>query len=493
MPHALRVCLVLIVFIVMVTACAPSAQQPDSQPTAPSSTPEPTLAPSPTAEPTIAATVQVAGVDVGGLTLAEAREKLERELALQPLEITAGEARSAITPEAIALTPATDTMLEQALEADAGDTIPLEVSYDAEQLRAALEQLSSQAAQPATLTVITDTETISRSFVIQPGRRIDIDAAVTEIDERLRDPDRAKRLTLPLTPDFETDERPTPAQLQEQIEAMASEWNGVVGVYVYDLASDEVVAALNQDTVFSGASVMKVPMLLQSYINIKTFDDEQKSDLKKMIVESDNLAANDMLAASVDGVGTEDALVGALAMNEMLSGLGLEHTYQYMPYEAGDYFRQQGIRTKIGPPQEGPAPHTDADPSVRTTPAEISRIFLLISQCSNGEGALLDTFENLSAERCRDMLDLLEQNGDRTRMVAGLPPGTRVAHKSGWIEDMQADVGIVSSPGGDFLVAVYLYRELDPRKTYLTDEVAAPVIAGFTRLVYSYYNPAGRV
>jgi hypothetical protein len=50
---------------------------------------------------------------------------------------------------------------------------------------------------------------------------------------------------------------------------------------------------------------------------------------------------------------------------------------------------------------------------------------------------------------------------------------------------MQCDVGIVRSPGGDFVLAVYLYRETDQ----LYDSVAAPVIAAFARMVYTAYNP----
>ena len=74
-------------------------------------------------------------------------------------------------------------------------------------------------------------------------------------------------------------------------------------------------------------------------------------------------------------------------------------------------------------------------------------------------------------------------------MVAGLPAGTHVAHKSGWIEDMQGDVGIVHSPSGDFLMAIYIYTKIDIKKGYLEDRVATPVIASFARLVYSYFNP----
>jgi beta-lactamase class A len=126
---------------------------------------------------------------------------------------------------------------------------------------------------------------------------------------------------------------------------------------------------------------------------------------------------------------------------------------------------------------------------LRTTPAEISQVFLLIEQCRNGQGMLLTTFKQLTPARCAEMITRLESNGDMIRMRSGLPKGAIVAHKSGWIEDMQSDVGIVRSPGGDFLMAIYLYTDIRPNKPFLTDEIAAPMIGTFARLIYSSYNP----
>ena len=181
-----------------------------------------------------------------------------------------------------------------------------------------------------------------------------------------------------------------------------------------------------------------------------------------MIVESDNYSANSMLAVSAGGTptDTDKALEGALAMSDMMKQtLGLQHTYQNMPYEAREYLvNVRGIKIKRGPPVEGSKPYTDADPVLRTTPFEMSSLFLMIEQCSHGQGILLEKFDTLSAERCKEMIKRLEQNGDKTRMLAGLPVGAVVAHKSGWIEDMQADVGIVRSPGAVSYTHLDVYK-----------------------------------
>jgi beta-lactamase class A len=503
MPIYWRAATLFVVAVLVLTACAdPTAQAITSDtnppatatvepPAAPTAAPTPSVAP--TAVPLLAKNVRVAGVDIGGLPPDQARRKLDEALAplLRPLDLQAGTAQRTIAPKDVDLQLPLDSMLAAAQSAQANARVPLEIRYDQSKMRALVQGLAQQAATPPVVSVISATKTISRSFMLSGGEQLDIDAALKQIDDRLHALGGSRRITLALTPDLSAAARPTPTELQQQIEAMADHWDGIVGMYVYDLANDQVLASLNQNTVFSGASVMKVPILLQSYIQLSSFSAAQEKWLQKMIVDSDNLSANAMLAASAGGSSTDDALAGTLAMSDMLKSLGLEHTYQYMPYEASDYLiKVRKVQIKIGPKHEGAAPYTEPDPVLRTTPAEMSRIFLMIHQCSKGSGPLLEKFaDQLSPARCQEMLDRLALNGDHKRMLAGLPAGTRVEHKSGWIEDMQSDVGIVHSPGGDFLMAIYLYEDITPGKTYLSDEVAMPVLASFARLVYTYYNP----
>ena len=214
-----------------------------------------------------------------------------------------------------------------------------------------------------------------------------------------------------------------------------------------------------------------------------------------MIIDSDNLAANKMLATSVDGDGTEAAYLGAQDMNKMFKALGLEHTYQNMPYEGSDFLIGV-LKYDIvkGPKIDGPAPNTDADPMLRTTPAEMSKIFTELYHCSQGNGELLKLYpDTLNADRCSEMLALMHDNADNSRMISGLPADAYVSHKSGWIEDMQADVGIVTTPDKQhFLMAIYVYRDLTENGGDLQDSVAGPVIGGFARLIYSAFVPQGK-
>jgi beta-lactamase class A len=485
-------------FAVLMSACTGAPAAPTVAPTAtpiPTATLPPTPAPTATPAPTptpppLGARVFVAGVDVSGLDYAAARAQLEEELAplMRPLDIRAGDSQLTLRAEDIDLELSIDGMLAAATRGD-GVRVPLQLSYDTALLRERIESLAAEVRVPPVIDVISDTETVSRSFVLRGGADLDIADAAELIDERLRAPGAPRRITLELTA-AGGDARPTPADLQAQLEAMADDWPGIAGVYVYDLASEQEIGAINERTVFNAASTIKTAIMLNAFINLDSFSKAQEEALRKMIVDSDNLAANALLSWAAGQPGTEGAIVGANQMSDMLSELGLENTYQYAPYESADYIRLYNLKIRAGPARAGEAPFTDTGRYLRTTPYEMAQVYRLIEECSRDEGVLLDEFgATLSAERCGEMIAWLEQNGDATRMMAGMPEGTIAAHKSGWIFDMQADAGIVRSSGGDYIVAIYIYRELPAAGTAIPDRIMTATIAGFSRLVYSYYNP----
>ncbi len=451
-----------------------------------------TAMPHPGADAPLPQGVHVAGIDVGGMRPAEARVRLAAALGprLHPLDLWVQTAHTTLRPEEIGLHIPLDALIDDAQSAPPGTQLALRVSYDAARLRSALEDLARRTDRQPTVVVISDAVPFSRRFASVPGQRLDVATAMRQIDAQLQLFSAPPLLTLPLQLDMRV-QHPLPAQLQAQIAALAWEWAGVVGISVSDATSGQVVAQLNEHTVFSGASVMKVAILLEAYLTHPRFTPQQERWLDAMIIESDNRAANNLLAASAGGTTPQDAARAARAMSALLHDLGLAHTYQYQPYQNDDDpINPTDLDILLGPEREGPPPYTNADRVLRSTPAEMSRIFLWIAQCSQGSGMLLERFPgSLTAARCQEMLNRLHQNGDHTRMLAGLPAGTRVAHKSGWIADMQADVGIIHSPGGDFVLAVYVYSPRTADTTEQFDAIARPAIAGFAQLVYSYYNP----
>ncbi|NJL54657.1 serine hydrolase [bacterium] len=274
--------------------------------------------------------------------------------------------------------------------------------------------------------------------------------------------------------------------LQHEIEAMATEWNGVIGLYVHDLTTGQTLS-YNDHSVFSAASTMKIAILLYAYTQRTDFDPNTQKALRSMIIDSDNLAANDVLAYTLQGSGTLDAYYAVQRMNEFLQELGLRNTYLAIPFESYTYLTEViGLSVYREDLQEGVAPYTRASPYARSTPAEMGYLLRLINSCSQGNGELLDRYPHtITVQRCQDMLDLLASNSDSSRLVSGIPQDIRIEHKSGWVLDTQADVGIVRTKAGDYIISLYVWGD----ENIFHDHSGQTAIAAFSHLVYSAYVP----
>jgi beta-lactamase class A len=503
-----RLAALALLCLAVLAACAPTPSQPaaalpptappPTAPPQPAATPRPTVAPTATPAPTFAEGSSIAGVDVSGLSFEKASALVEQRLAGAPGAITieAGPVSQQLEPEAIDLSIPVGDLLAQAraaFERGSPAEVPATVSFDEKALRERLSGLADEVVAGSSISVLTSTDVLSRSFAYAPGLALDVDAAVEQIGAELSAATASgkpvERIALELSRS-EAPPRVPLERLREELTALADELPGVVGLHLIDLETGESIG-LNDRSVFAGASTIKTAIMLNLYINLSTFTERQSFWLNEMIRYSDNLSANDLLAASVGGQGTEYAFEGADAMSTMLQEeLGLRHTYLYVPYETTDYIKLYKPKFRCGPAGPvGEKPYTEMGACLRAEPASMARLYLLIDQCAGGEGELLDTFERLSPKRCQEMLDWLARNADKTRMVAGIPTGVRVEHKSGWIEDMQADNGIVRSPGGDYILSIYYFKPLDGKRDYWTDEEMAPTVAAFSRLVYTAFNP----
>ena len=98
-------------------------------------------------------------------------------------------------------------------------------------------------------------------------------------------------------------------------------------------------------------------------------------------------------------------------------------------------------------------------------------------------GVLLTGIERgtvASARSCAAMKTVLLQQEFSTEIPAGLPPGVRVAHKTGWITGTRHDAAIVYPPGRAPYVLVVLTRNIPNVKD------AQDLIASISRDVYAF-------
>ncbi len=188
--------------------------------------------------------------------------------------------------------------------------------------------------------------------------------------------------------------------------------------------------------------------------------------LHDMITLSRNVAATALLN-----------LVGTDNVNATAASLGLTHTkiLWYPAATDGSLSAAPGyslLSTRNGPSSSSSLPvPIVADAFNITTPADIALLFQELIR-----GTVVS--QSASAE----MLDLLAHQQINDRLPAGVPDGTRVAHKTGDLDNSVHDAGVIYAPRGPIVVVV------------MTDEVqdrdsVVQLIQNVAHLAYQIESP----
>ena len=139
-------------------------------------------------------------------------------------------------------------------------------------------------------------------------------------------------------------------------------------------------------------------------------------------------------------------------------------------------------------------PDVITDPEIydQTTPADLGMLLEDIYQCSQtGGGALAAVFPGeITQSECQQMVGLLAANKIGMLIEAGVPSDAQVAHKHGWTTDVadglmhnMADAGLVYTPGGDYVLVVFLY---DPVQIIFDN--GNLMVAQISQAIYYYFN-----
>jgi beta-lactamase class A len=267
--------------------------------------------------------------------------------------------------------------------------------------------------------------------------------------------------------------------LAVQIARRASQVSGaVIGVAFHDLQTSDTLY-LNAAESFHAASTMKVPVMIELYrridagglrldqgillvnqfgsivdgspYSLDAGDDSDSSAYRlagsrvpvrdlidRMIARSSNLATNALIE-----------LVGATNANATAHMLGARDIRVLRGVEDDKAFRA-GLNNT-------------------TTARDLA---VLLEAIETGRAA--------SPSSCARMRDIMLGQEFNTEIPAGLPAGTKVAHKTGWITGVLHDAAIVYPPGRRPYVLVVLTRGITDR------EQARLLIADISRLVYAH-------
>lgn len=449
--------------------------------------------------------LRIAGVPTGGLDRQQAAERL-LEAYMVPVELLYNQAVIHLEPSVIdfqldleGMLAAADLQRTQNLfwegfwdylwgRSETPTDVPLRASFSEERLKNFLtDEIAKRYDQPPNAA-----SPVVGTVNFQPGTQgnaLDIDGSVLLIDNALRTLNR-RQVVLPL----QRTKPPRPAfqnlrvLLEQTIDL--SGFDGIADVYLLDLQTAQEThfarrqgedLSVEPDIAFTASSIIKIPIMTSVFRRTdENMDPESQRLLGEMVTKSGNETADWLMDRIID---PERA---PLEVSSNMEALGLENTYL-----AGYFSLGSPLLEKFDTPANTRQDiNTDPDPYSQTTPTDIAMLLEDIYQCAQTNGGTFNAVfpGEISQAECQTMITLLVNNKLPSLLTAGVPEGTQIAHKHGWVStngiiNTIGDAGIIYSPGGNYILVVFLNHP-----DQLVWEPASNLIANLSRAVYNYYN-----
>jgi beta-lactamase class A len=352
--------------------------------------------------------------------------------------------------------------------------VPVAVSYSEQRLTRFLDRVAYQYDHPPH-------EPVALPAVLdfrpgQSGSTLNVSASRARLVRALLSADTR---SVVLVVDTQEAPRRDFRLLRQLLEARLDDHPGLIpGIFVKDLQTGEELS-INAEVAYAGLSVLKIAVLEEAY---RSLDEPPNAEITKLIsetmTESGNFTANLLLRDVIDD---GDSYRAVDKLTASMNRLALENTFMAAPYDEKDVdvtiTTPANSRTDIA---------TNPDPFIQTTPLDIGLLLEMIYQCAHGGGALMLTYpDSLTAEECQEMIKWMSQNRIDNLIEAGVPPSAEVAHKHGWVSDTHADAGLLFTPGGDYVLVIFLHRP-----QWLEWEESASLIADISTATYNYFNPS---
>jgi beta-lactamase class A len=267
-------------------------------------------------------------------------------------------------------------------------------------------------------------------------------------------------------------------KLEALLHPLIDSFHGVAGIYVRNLRTGKEVA-INADTIFPTASIIKIPILAGIFDKISQgaysyeqplvyrdsmakkgsglmqfFKDSATTDLRTvislMITNSDNTTA----------VWCEKLAGGGPAINAWLGAHGFENT-------------------RLNNRTPGREANRERYGWGQTTPREMAR---LVTMIRNGE--VINP--NLSQTMYRLMTHIFYDE----YALSAIPPYIQAASKQGMVDDSRSEVVLVNAPHGDYVFYIATKNNKDQR--WAPDNEAWQLARKVSALLWGYFEPHSR-
>lgn len=252
------------------------------------------------------------------------------------------------------------------------------------------------------------------------------------------------------------------ASLEAQLQTLTTAYQGKIAVFATDLRSGKTVA-IDADTPVPTASVIKLAVLFEALKQVQAgqvkFDDRVTMTKNDQVGGSGVLALFDtpqtltlkdaltMMIVVSDNTGTNLAIdrLGLANIDKRIQWLGLRNTWLYK---------------KVFRPPTGSVP---SDQKIfglgKTTAREMASIMQRFATCNLNSPGSTAAPTPQDRQLCDTALHMLKNQTDRDAIPRFLQ--VDVANKTGALDDVRNDVGIVYGTNGPMIISEFTYENKD--------------------------------
>lgn len=276
-------------------------------------------------------------------------------------------------------------------------------------------------------------------------------------------------------------------ELNDKLQTLISAHQGKVGLFAKNLKTGQTVA-INADEAVQTASVIKLPLMLQAYEQVKAgkikLTDPVVLNKENVVLGSGVLYALDpglkltlkdsitlmMIVSDNTGTNLNIDAVGLKPTNDMLTRMGLKNTYLYK---------------KVAKPADGNVPSDQKKFGLgKTTAREMATVMESIYKCDLGD-----------RELCKQMIWIMRNQQYRNMLPRYLEVAdssedlSAIADKIGALDAVRNDVALVYTKNGPVVISIFTHDNLD--QSWTPENRAEILIGKLARTIVDSWSPQG--
>lgn len=267
----------------------------------------------------------------------------------------------------------------------------------------------------------------------------------------------------------------TDQKLEKKLAALTKGFKGDVGIYVYNLKTKKE-AGINADTVFPTASIVKVPIMIGIFQQIKLgklkYNDSLLYEAKRKYGGSglmqfyQDSTVNDLrtltslmitMSDNTTSLWCQELAGGGNAINQLMDSLGLKHT-------------------RVNSRTEGRTTDWEKYGWGQTTPREMASLLIKIRERNLVDAASSD-----------EMYRLMSNSFYTDYSLSQIPPFIQTAAKQGMVNQSRSELVMVNAPHGDYVF--YIATKNNTDESWEFDNEAWALQRQIASLLWHYFEP----